>query len=65
MTQSNSLPDPEKLKQTVNQLRESNRQLDIVTLALDELIARIDEDLRQQQRARSVPTATRLQAQKY
>jgi hypothetical protein len=65
MTQSNSLPDPEKLKQTVNQLRESNRQLDIVTLALDELIARIDEDLRQQQGARSVPTATRLQAQKY
>lgn len=58
MTQSNSLPDPEKLKQTVNQLRASNRQLDLVTLALDELIARIDEDLRQQQRAR-------LQAQKY
>lgn len=58
MTQAQTLPDPEKLKQTVNQLRESNRQLDLVTLALDELIALIDEDLRQQQRAR-------LQAQKY
>ena len=47
----NKLPinlDPEKVKKTVEQLRQSNRQLDLVVLTLDELIARVDRDIRSQ-----------------
>jgi hypothetical protein len=52
MTQTNRIPDREKVKRTVEQLRRSNRQLELVTLALDELIARVDRDLHQQRRNR-------------
>jgi hypothetical protein len=52
MTQPKRIPDPEKVKRTVERLRESNRQLELVTLALDELIARLDTDLRRQRRTR-------------
>ena len=52
MTQPKRIPDPEKVKRTVERLRESNRQLELVTLALDELIAMVDTDLRQQRRTR-------------
>ena len=52
MTQPKRIPDPEKLKRTVERLRESNRQLELVTLALDELIARVDTDLCRQRRTR-------------
>ncbi|MGK7943317.1 MAG: hypothetical protein AB4058_02485 [Microcystaceae cyanobacterium] len=46
------LPNPEKIQQTVEKLKASNRQLELVTLAFDELIAKIDQDLRQQRRKR-------------
>lgn len=46
------IPDPEKVKRTVERLRASNRQLELVTLALDELIARVDTDLRRQRQER-------------
>ena len=52
MTQPKRIPDPEKLKRTVERLRESNRQLELVTLALDEIIALVDTDLRRQRRNR-------------
>jgi hypothetical protein len=52
MTQTNRIPDREKVKRTVEQLRRSNRQLELVTLAFDELIARVDRDLHQQRRNR-------------
>ncbi len=52
MTQPKRIPDPEKVKRTVERLRESNRQLELVTLALDELIAMVDTDLRHQRRTR-------------
>lgn len=52
MTQPNRISDPEKVKRTVEQLRKSNRQLELVTLAFDELIARVDRDLHQQRRNR-------------
>jgi hypothetical protein len=39
-------PNPEKVKKTVQQLRQNNRQFDLVVLTLDELIARVDQDLR-------------------
>jgi hypothetical protein len=52
MIQPKIVPDPEKVKRTIEQLRESNRQLELVTLAFDESIARIDTDLRRQRRTR-------------
>jgi hypothetical protein len=52
MTQTDRIPDREKVKRTVEQLRRSNRQLELVTLAFDELIARVDRDLHQQRRNR-------------
>lgn len=52
MTQPKRIPDPEQVKRTVELLRESNRQLELVTLALDELIALVDSDLRRQRRTR-------------
>ena len=46
------IPDPETRQRLIDQLRESNRKLDISNLALEELIARIEADLREQRRAR-------------
>ena len=46
MTQSKELPDPEKVRRTVERLRASNQQLEAVTLALDELIAMVEADIR-------------------
>lgn len=45
MTQLKQPPDLEKVKRTVERLRVSNRQLEAVTLALDELIERIEADI--------------------
>jgi len=45
-------PDPEKVKKTVEQLRQNNRQLDLVAISFDELISRIDRDLREQAKKR-------------
>ena len=52
MNQPKRIPNPEKVKRTVEQLRESNRKLELVTLALDELTAIVDADLRCQRRTR-------------
>lgn len=46
MTQLKKLPDPEKAKHTVERLHASNQQLEAVTLALDELIAMVEADIR-------------------
>jgi len=46
MTQLKQPPDLEKVKRTVERLRVSNRQLEAVTLALDELIKRVEADIR-------------------
>jgi hypothetical protein len=52
MIQQPSIPDAETRKREVENLRESNRQLELVTLALDELIAMVEADLRRQRRER-------------
>ncbi len=52
MIQSKKIPDPEKVKRTVDRLRKSNRQLELVTLALDEIIIRVDSDLHSQRQTR-------------
>ncbi|MBW4618315.1 MAG: hypothetical protein KME17_02875 [Cyanosarcina radialis HA8281-LM2] len=45
MTQTPTLPDPEKVKQTVARMREVCRQFDSLNFALDELIAQIEVDI--------------------
>jgi len=47
-----SIPDAETRKREVEGLRESNRRLELVTLALDELMAMVEADLRRQRRER-------------
>ncbi|MCL1474967.1 hypothetical protein [Argonema antarcticum] len=46
MTQQLPLPNPEKVKQTVARMRETCRQFDNLNLALDELIAQVEADIR-------------------
>jgi hypothetical protein len=46
------IPDAETRRRNVERLRESNRQLELVALALDELIAMADAQLLRQRRER-------------
>ena len=46
MRQKPSLPNPEKVQQTVTKMREVCRQFDHLNLSLDELIAQIELDIR-------------------
>ncbi len=52
MTGQPKIPDAQTRKREVERLRESNRQLERVTLALDELIAMVEAELRCQRRER-------------
>lgn len=52
MIQQPTIPDVETRRREVEGLRQSNRQLELVTLALDELIAMVEADLRCQRRER-------------
>jgi hypothetical protein len=52
MIEQPNIPDRETRIREVRGLRESNRQLELVTLALDELIAMVKSDLRRQRRSR-------------
>lgn len=45
-------PDPETRSRSIANLREAGRLLDLWTLELDEVIAALDKDLREQRRAR-------------
>jgi hypothetical protein len=46
------IPDPETRARSIANLREAGRLLDLCTLDLDEVIAALDKDLREQRRAR-------------
>ncbi|MBE9097183.1 hypothetical protein [Tychonema sp. LEGE 07203] len=46
MNEQRQLPDPEKVKQTVAMLRDSNLMLEAWTQTLDELIAMVEADIR-------------------
>ena len=50
MIDSSKIADSETRKRSLAKLRENNRQLEIVTLAFDELIAMVEADLRSQRR---------------
>lgn len=57
MTQSYTIPDEATRKRAIEQIRASNRMLDELNLALDDLIAMIEADLREQRRERLRKTA--------
>jgi hypothetical protein len=63
MSNQFKLPDPETRARSIANLREAGRLLDLWTLELDEVIAALDKDLREQRRARllskprSIPTS--------
>jgi hypothetical protein len=46
------IPDAETRARSIANLREAGRMLDLLTLDLDEIIAILDKDLREQRRAR-------------
>ncbi|MBO1350772.1 MAG: hypothetical protein EBE86_026875 [Hormoscilla sp. GUM202] len=52
MNVEQKIPDAETRRRNVERLRESNRQLDIFGLALDELIAMAEVELCRQRRQR-------------
>ncbi|PSF36604.1 hypothetical protein C7H19_13060 [Aphanothece hegewaldii CCALA 016] len=52
MTQQRTVPNEEARKQSLKGLRESNHQLDLLNLQLDEFIAMIEAELRKQKRER-------------
>jgi hypothetical protein len=52
MTERYPYPTEETRKSCLNRLRESNRQLELYNLFLDEAIAQIDSELRQHKRER-------------
>jgi hypothetical protein len=52
LSQRYPYPDEETKKRCLDGLRESNRQLELYNLFLDDAIAQIDVELRQQKRER-------------
>lgn len=52
MNEQLRIPDAETRKREVERLRESNQQLELVALALDDLLAMVEAELRQQRRER-------------
>lgn len=52
MSEQPKIPDAETRKRSLERLRESNRQLDLVGLQIDELIAMAEAQLRRQRRER-------------
>ena len=52
MINSNKIADSETRKRSLAKLRENNRQLELVALAFDELIAVAEAELRSQRRER-------------
>ena len=52
MTDQNFYPNEETRKLCLENLRQTNRQLELYNLFLDDAIAQIDSELRQQKRIR-------------
>ena len=52
MTKPLKIPDAQTREREMQQLSDSNRQLELATLALDELIAMVEADLYRQQQER-------------
>lgn len=52
MSEPFKIPDAETRRRSVERLRESNRQLELVGLALDELLAMAEVELCRQRRER-------------
>lgn len=52
MTEELKIADAETRKQSVQKLRQSNRQLELFALALEDLIAMLEADIRCQRKER-------------
>jgi hypothetical protein len=52
MTKNRKIPDEETRKREIERLRECNRKLELYALQLDEYIAIVEAELRQQRRER-------------
>ena len=52
MTEQPRIPNLDTRKQEIEQIRAANRQLEEASLALEELLAMIEADLREQRRMR-------------
>lgn len=52
MTEQPRIPNLDTRKQEIEQIRAANRQLEEASLALEELLAMIEADLREQRRKR-------------
>jgi hypothetical protein len=52
MNLSYPYPDEESRKKCLDRLRETNRQLELYNLELDEILAKIEAEVRQQKRER-------------
>lgn len=63
MSDRQNIPDLETRMQEVRGLRASNRQLELATIALDELIAMVEADLRHQRRSRLESNSRQLNRQ--
>jgi hypothetical protein len=63
MSDRQNIPDLETRMRGVRGLRESNRQLELATIALDELIAMVEADLRHQRRSRLESNSRQLNSQ--
>jgi hypothetical protein len=58
------IPDPETRARSIANLREAGRMLDLLTLDLDEIIAILDKDLREQRRTRLLSRSSSIPASK-
>lgn len=52
MTKELKIADVETRKQSVQRLKESNKQLELFALALEDLISMVEADIRRQRRER-------------
>lgn len=52
MNKELKIADAETRKQSIQRLKESNRQLELFALALEDLIAMVEADIRHQRRER-------------
>ena len=52
MTYRNSYPDEARRKQCLERLRETNRQLELYNLFLDDILAQLEAESRQKRRER-------------
>lgn len=62
MTKQREIPDEQTRKHSLEGLRKSNHQLDLLNLQLDELIAMIEAEVRQQKKKRLLKRGKQIES---